>query len=187
MVELEEGKHRLREWAGGWSEYEAARSRSRETQYRRFEEADERRREIESLLRERRGQARSHGRGAGRRGTHAQMSKVRQAERALEPVEQVEKPLEPWELHLDLDPGRRVFTGGADPSPARAALRAGRQLPDPGRADEPPRPAGDRGARGRPRRLPGHDRPGHARSPPPRALRGDARNGALTPGYTAPP
>src|SRR5205085_5306726 len=83
IVELEEGRQRLREWAGGWSEYEAARTRARETQYRRFEEADEQRREIESLLRERRGQARSHGRGAGRRGTHAQMTKVRQAERAL--------------------------------------------------------------------------------------------------------
>jgi len=107
IVELEEGRQRLREWAGGWSEYEAARTRARETQYRRFEEADEQRREIESLLRERRGQARSHGRGAGRRGTHAQMTKVRQAERALERVEQVEKPFEPWELHLELEPGRR--------------------------------------------------------------------------------
>ena len=107
IVELEEGRQRLREWAGGWSEYEAARTRVRESQYRRFEEADEQRREIESLLRERRGQARSHGRGAGRRGTHAQMTKVRQAERALERVEQVEKPFEPWELHLELEPGWR--------------------------------------------------------------------------------
>src|SRR5205823_13017518 len=98
---------RLRGWPGGWSEYEAARARARETQYRRFEEADEQRREIESLLRERRGQARSHGRRAGRRSTHAQMTKVRQAERALERVEQVEKPFEPWELHLELEPGRR--------------------------------------------------------------------------------
>jgi len=107
IVELEEGRNRLREWPGGWSEYEAARSRVREAQYRRFEEADEQRREIESLLRERRGQARSHGRRAGRRGTHALMSKVRQAERALERVEQVEKPFEPWELHLELEPSRR--------------------------------------------------------------------------------
>jgi len=102
IVELEEGRNRLREWAGGWSEYEAARSRAREAQYRRFEAADERRREIESLLRERRGQARAHGRRAGRRGTHALMTKVRQAERSLERVEQVEKPFEPWELHLEL-------------------------------------------------------------------------------------
>jgi ATPase subunit of ABC transporter with duplicated ATPase domains len=107
IVELEEGRHRLREWPGGWSEYEAARTRAREAQYRRFEEADERRRETQSLLRERRGQARSHGRGAGRRGTHALMTKVRQAERALERVEQVEKPFEPWELQLELEPARR--------------------------------------------------------------------------------
>jgi ATPase subunit of ABC transporter with duplicated ATPase domains len=107
IVELEEGRHRLREWPGGWSEYEAARSRAREAQYRRFEAADERRREIESLLSERRGQACAHGRGAGRRGTHALMSKVRQAERALERVEQVEKPFEPWELHLELEPAPR--------------------------------------------------------------------------------
>ena len=107
IIELEEGRHRLREWAGGWSEYEAARSRARDAQYRRFEAADERRREIESLLRERRGQARAHGRWAGRRGTHALMTKVRQAERALERVEQVEKPFEPWELQLELEPVRR--------------------------------------------------------------------------------
>jgi ATPase subunit of ABC transporter with duplicated ATPase domains len=107
IVELEEGWHRLREWPGGWSEYEAARSRARDAQYRRFEEADERRRDIEALLRERRGQARSHGRRAGRRGTHALMTKVRQAERALDRVEQVEKPFEPWELHLELEPTRR--------------------------------------------------------------------------------
>jgi ATPase subunit of ABC transporter with duplicated ATPase domains len=35
------------------------------------------------------------------------MSKVRQAERALERVEQVEKPFEPWELHLELEPSAR--------------------------------------------------------------------------------
>jgi ATPase subunit of ABC transporter with duplicated ATPase domains len=107
IVELEEGRGRLREWPGGWSEYEAARTRAREAQYRRFEAADERRQEIESLLRERRAQAHGHGRGAGRRATHAQMTKVRQAERALERVEQVEKPFEPWKLHLELEPGRR--------------------------------------------------------------------------------
>ncbi|HKD33855.1 MAG TPA: ABC-F family ATP-binding cassette domain-containing protein [Gaiellaceae bacterium] len=107
IVELEEGRNRLREWPGGWSEYEAARSHARERQYRRYEESDERRRDIESLLRARRGQARAHGRGADRRGTQALKSKVRQAERALERVEQVEKPFEPWELHLELQPTGR--------------------------------------------------------------------------------
>jgi ATPase subunit of ABC transporter with duplicated ATPase domains len=107
IVELEEGRNRLREWPGGWSEYEAARSRARDAQNRRFEAADERRREIESLLRARRGQARAHGRWADRRGTQALKSKVRQAERALDRVEAVEKPFEPWELHLELEPARR--------------------------------------------------------------------------------
>jgi ATPase subunit of ABC transporter with duplicated ATPase domains len=113
IVELEEGRHRLREWAGGWSEYEAARTRAREAQYRRFEEAGEQRREIEALLRARRGQARGGARlgkqtgGADRRATKALKGKVRQAERALDRVEQVEKPFEPWELQLELEPPRR--------------------------------------------------------------------------------
>jgi ATPase subunit of ABC transporter with duplicated ATPase domains len=107
IVELEEGTRRLREWPGGWNEYEAARARTRDAQYRRFEEADERRSEIEALLRERRGQARAHGRGAGRRGTQALKSKVQHAKRALERVDRVEKPFEPWELHLELEPAAR--------------------------------------------------------------------------------
>ncbi len=107
IVELEEGRPRVREWPGGWSQYEAARSRARQTQYRRYDDAEERRQEVEGLLRERRGQARAHGRGAGRRGTHALSMKVRQAERLLERVDTVEKPFEPWELKLELDPASR--------------------------------------------------------------------------------
>ncbi len=107
IVELEEGTRRLREWPGGWSEYEAARDRARELQYRRHGEREERSREIKSLLQERRGQARAHGKGAGRRGTQALKSKVRQAERSLERLEGVEKPFEPWELRLELEPGAR--------------------------------------------------------------------------------
>jgi ATPase subunit of ABC transporter with duplicated ATPase domains len=107
IVELEEGTRRLREWPGGWSEYEAARSRAREKQYRRYEESEERRREVESLLRERQGQARSHGRRAGRRSTNAMRSKVRLAQRALERVHTYEKPFEPWELKLELEPAER--------------------------------------------------------------------------------
>jgi ATPase subunit of ABC transporter with duplicated ATPase domains len=107
IVELEEGRQRVREWPGGWSEYEAARSRARDKQYRRFEDAQERRRDVEGLLRARRGQARAHGKGAGRRGTHALSMKVRQAERMLERVDQVEKPFEPWELQLAFEPQTR--------------------------------------------------------------------------------
>jgi ATPase subunit of ABC transporter with duplicated ATPase domains len=107
IVELEEGTRRVREWPGGWSEYEAARTRARAAQYHRFEEADERRREVETLIRERQGQARAHGRRAGRRATNAQSTKVRQARRALERIDRVEKPFEPWELHLAIEPASR--------------------------------------------------------------------------------
>jgi ATPase subunit of ABC transporter with duplicated ATPase domains len=113
IVELEEGTRRLREWPGGWSEYEAARTRVRAAQYRRFAESQERRDELESLIRQRQGQARAGAKlgkktgGADRRGTRALSTKVRQAERALERIDRVEKPFEPWELHLALEPASR--------------------------------------------------------------------------------
>src|SRR5262249_13978621 len=78
IVEIEEGSGALREWAGSWSEYVADRERARERQYRRFAEAEERRRGVEALLGARRGEARTHGRGADRRGTNALRGKVRQ-------------------------------------------------------------------------------------------------------------
>ena len=113
IVEIEERSGRLREWPGGWSDYEAACERARDAQYRRFQEADDRRRELEALVRERRAQARSGATlakrtgGADRRGTHALQTKVRQAERALERLERVEKPFEPWQLQLTLAPASR--------------------------------------------------------------------------------
>ena len=44
---------------------------------------------------------------ADRRGTHALMTKVRQAERLLERNELPEKPFEPWQLQLGLRAGTR--------------------------------------------------------------------------------
>src|SRR4051794_24198882 len=64
IVELEEGGQRGRECPGGGSEYGAARSRAREPKSRRYDDAHERRQEVEGLLRARRGQARAHGRHA---------------------------------------------------------------------------------------------------------------------------
>src|SRR6185436_15886691 len=109
----------LREYAGGWSDFAAARELARQKQYDEFEHARDRRREIEALLHARRNQARAGGGilakmtgGSDRRGTKALSGKVRQAARALERVEQVDKPYEPWELHLSLAaaqrPGDRV-------------------------------------------------------------------------------
>jgi len=113
IVELEQGTRGLREWRGGWSEYEQARERARQLQYRRYADTEERRRELEALSRERRQQARggaSLGKrtgGADRRATKALRSKVGQAERALERLEPIEKPFEPWQLRIELEPAAR--------------------------------------------------------------------------------
>jgi ATPase subunit of ABC transporter with duplicated ATPase domains len=113
IVEIEPGSRRVREWSGGFSEYEAARDAARTAAYERFEQAEGRRREIEALLAQRRQEALG-GFGLGnktcgsdRRGTNALRSKVRLAERALERADRPEKPFEPWELELRLVPGDR--------------------------------------------------------------------------------
>ena len=109
----------VREFAGGWSDYAAARERARVKQYAAFADSQERRRQVEALLHARRNQARAGGGflakatgGSDRRGTKALAGKVRQAQRALDRVEHVEKPYEPWRLHLSLAaaqrPGDRV-------------------------------------------------------------------------------
>jgi ATPase subunit of ABC transporter with duplicated ATPase domains len=108
IAEIEAGRGRVREWAGGWTEFAAARDAEREGAYRRFSEAQERRRHLAALLAERRNQARVGGAMADRRGTHALMTKVRQAERLLERNGSPEKPFEPWQLQLGLVSGTRA-------------------------------------------------------------------------------
>ncbi len=108
IVEIEPGSRHVREWAGGFSEYEAARDAARETAYATFEQAEERRRHVETLLVQRRTEARAGGAMADRRGTNALRGKVRQTERALERADRPEKPFEPWELKLRLEAGERL-------------------------------------------------------------------------------
>ncbi len=159
IAEIEVGRKRLREWAGGWTAYAAARDAARRGAYARFADAQQRRRELSALLAERRGQARAGGAMADRRGTHALMSKVRQAERLLERNEAPEKPFEPWELQLALRAGSQHVEGRRPPVRCRRHARGlharpGRPRPGAGgtaRRDGPKRdrqvdPA--RGARG---------------------------------------
>jgi ATPase subunit of ABC transporter with duplicated ATPase domains len=119
IAEIDPWTGAVREYAGGWSEFAAARDLARQKQYDEFEQAQGRRREVEALLHARRNQARAGGGflakatgGSDRRGTKALSGKVRQAARALERVEHVDKPYEPWRLHLSLAaaqrPGDRV-------------------------------------------------------------------------------
>ena len=107
IAEIDPWTGSLREYAGGWSDFEAARALALERQYGAFERSQERTRDVQALLNARRNQARAGGAMTNRRGTHALMTKVRQAERALERVEQVDKPYEPWELHLSLGAAQR--------------------------------------------------------------------------------
>jgi ATPase subunit of ABC transporter with duplicated ATPase domains len=110
IVELEAGTRRVHEYAGGWSEYETARDRVRAEHERAYGEWVDERRRFSKLHRDRREQARAHGRGAGRRGTHALMSKTRAAAKRLERLDEsrVEKPWQPWELQLSLAPANRA-------------------------------------------------------------------------------
>jgi ATPase subunit of ABC transporter with duplicated ATPase domains len=114
IAEIEPGSRRVREWAGGWTEYERARDEARRSAYARFEHARQRRLELERLLLRRRAEARA-GKGLGdatggadRRATHALMTKVRQAEKLLERTDAPEKPFEPWELRLTLAARQRA-------------------------------------------------------------------------------
>jgi ATPase subunit of ABC transporter with duplicated ATPase domains len=102
IAEIDPRSHTIVEWAGGWSEYVRRRDEARAAAYASLAVAQERRRELTSLLSRRRTDARGHGAGAGRRGTHALSTKVRQAERLLERNPLPEKPFEPWELRLEL-------------------------------------------------------------------------------------
>jgi ATPase subunit of ABC transporter with duplicated ATPase domains len=115
IAELDPRSHRIVEWAGGWSDYARRRDEARASAYARFADAQERRRELTSLVSRRRTEARSHGAGLGersggadRRGTNALRTKLRQAERLLERNPLPEKPFEPWELRLELRAKGRV-------------------------------------------------------------------------------
>jgi ATPase subunit of ABC transporter with duplicated ATPase domains len=114
-VSIDPRTHRVREWAGGWTEYQVARDAERAAALAEFEQAHLRRRRLTELLSTRRSEARSRGAalgnktgGADRRATHALETKVRQAERLLERNELPERPFEPWELRLSLRAGARL-------------------------------------------------------------------------------
>jgi ATPase subunit of ABC transporter with duplicated ATPase domains len=114
IVDIEPSSRRVREWAGTWTDYAAARDAERRAAYARYEHAAARREQLSDLLAKRRTEARGLGSslgkatgGADRRATQALRTKVRQAERLLERNELPDKPFEPWELRLSLEAGER--------------------------------------------------------------------------------
>ncbi|HVS84158.1 MAG TPA: ABC-F family ATP-binding cassette domain-containing protein [Gaiellaceae bacterium] len=105
VVELDEWGHGTREYAGGWSDYEAERERRRERHYRRWESSVAERSRIEEQQR-RMSEWERRGYGQGRKKKKSKDVKRTYAAR-LAKVEAVEKPYEPWELRLELAPSAR--------------------------------------------------------------------------------
>jgi len=100
VLELDEWTRQAKEYAGGWSEYEAERDRARGRQYARWEGSVEERRRIEEQAARMR-QWEERGYGQGRKKKKSKDVKKAYAKK-LERVETVEKPYEPWELHIPL-------------------------------------------------------------------------------------
>ena len=145
IASIEPDTRRVREWAGGWSDYEAARDTERAAALAEFEQAQLRRKQLTTLLSTRRTEARSKGASLGdktggqdRRATHALETKVRQAERLLERNELPDKPFQPWELKLTLQAGGRpsdlvLQLSGAVARARDVSSRPGRRRPRSGR------------------------------------------------------
>ncbi|HZO34777.1 MAG TPA: GNAT family N-acetyltransferase [Gaiellaceae bacterium] len=104
VVELEAETGRMREYAGTWSEYAAARERARAAHEVAYAGYAEERDRFEQLLAARRTQARGGGAMADRRGTQALRSRVKQAKTRIAGLDEVDKPWSPWELKLELPP-----------------------------------------------------------------------------------
>ena len=144
VVEIEAETRKVHEYAGTWSEYEAARERARAQHERDYANYVDEKGRYTALLRDRRTQAEQLGGprklarqtgGSDRRATNALRGKVQQAKNHLERLEEVEKPWSPWRLRLDLPAGppdrcdrrargrrRRTRLVLARPGLARAAL-----------------------------------------------------------------
>jgi ATPase subunit of ABC transporter with duplicated ATPase domains len=107
IVELEEGGAGLREWAGGWSDYEQARTLALLRRYEEYEQVQAERGRLEEQARrmsewERRG----YGQGRKKKKSKDVKGTFRRRVARLERTG-AEKPFEPWELRLTLAPARR--------------------------------------------------------------------------------
>ena len=105
IVELDVWTRGAREYAGGWSEYEAERERRRARQYESWEGFVAERERIEEQGR-RMQQWEEKGYGQGRKKKKSKDVKKATAKR-IERLEAVDKPYEPWELRLGLAPAAR--------------------------------------------------------------------------------
>ena len=106
IVEFEAETRRVREYAGGWSAFEAERRRSRERHegaYRHYATERDRIREQARTMR----QWEERGYGQGRKKKKSK-DVGKRFEKKLGLLERVEKPWSPWRLELELTPTRRA-------------------------------------------------------------------------------
>ncbi|MBD0338013.1 MAG: ABC-F family ATP-binding cassette domain-containing protein [Thermoleophilia bacterium] len=107
IVELEDGGSGIREWAGGWSEYERARELARRRGYEEYERFSAERSRIEEQARRMsRWEERGYGQGRKKKKSKDVKGSYR---RRLERLERdaAAKPFEPWELRLELATAER--------------------------------------------------------------------------------
>ncbi|MCU1462860.1 MAG: transporter related [Acidimicrobiales bacterium] len=121
VVELEEERHRAREFAGGWSDFVAARALARRQGYEAYEKYVARRASITDRIQTQklwaikgvkaakskatdRDKFVKHFRAAG---SEKQAAKVKISEKRLERLEAVDKPWEGWQLKMSLSPAAR--------------------------------------------------------------------------------
>jgi ATPase subunit of ABC transporter with duplicated ATPase domains len=100
VVEIAAETRHMHEYAGTWSDYEAARERARSHHEAAYADYVIERDRYTTLLTTRRSEARAGGPMADRRGTNALRGKVAQAKHHLERLEVVDKPWSPWRLQL---------------------------------------------------------------------------------------
>jgi ATPase subunit of ABC transporter with duplicated ATPase domains len=101
VVEFEAETHKMQEYSGTWTEYEAARERARSQHEAAYADYVDERDRYASLLATRREQARTLGtQQTGRRATNALRGKVAQAKHHLAKLDEVDKPWSPWRLKL---------------------------------------------------------------------------------------
>jgi ATPase subunit of ABC transporter with duplicated ATPase domains len=139
VVEIEAETREVHEYAGTWSDYEAARERARRQHEADYADYVLERDRYTRLLSSRRSEARAGGAMADRRGTNALRGKVAQAKHHLERLDVVDKPWSPWRLQLQFAPpppagfiaelaGARVEVGAFTLGPVDVLLGYGDRL-----------------------------------------------------------
>ncbi len=105
VIELEEGSRRAVEYAGGWSEYEQARTHALRRRYEAFGAYTGERARLERQMQRMQGWE-ERGYGQGRKKKKTKDVKKAYAGR-IDRLGSAEKPFEPWELRLELAPRQR--------------------------------------------------------------------------------